>query len=234
LICLTGCVNFKLGNKVVAGSGNVVTQEVSLEKPLSGVRTMGAIDVVFDPDLNEGILLEGEDNILELVEVKQNDDGVLEFGFYPNISITSIIKVNAYVPCINGGLIETTSVGSIRAEGSGKLEGDRFEIKLSSTGSVELTIQAQEIKVDSSSTGTITLDGSSDQADITLSSTGNFEGYDFFIGDAAIFVSSSGSAYVNVSGALEATISGPGNVLYTGDPTEVTVKGGGPGTVKPR
>ena len=114
------------------------------------------------------------------------------------------------------------------------LTGDTLELRISSTGSINLSATVKNLKATDSSTGRIILSGSADQADIDLSSTGGFDGYSFLIGDATVSVSSTGSAYVNVSGDLVGTISSIGNIVYDGNPASVTSKGGGMGSMKKR
>lgn len=229
---LTGCININIGSDIVNGSGKIITKDIALEHTLTGVKTMSAIDVVFDPSMKDNIKLEGDDNILEYVQVRQNGNGVLEIDFKENTGIYTLKNVIVYVPYIDGGLIESSSVGNISLKGEA-LTGDTFDLQVSSTGSINLAIEANKLTVNDSSTGTIKLTGSADTAEITLSSTGSFEGYEFKLNDAVVTVSSTGSAHVNVSGELNASASGPGDVVYAGNP-KVSASGGGPGAVKPR
>ena len=234
LLTLVGCINFNIGNEVITGNGKKETHEIALENQLTGVRTLGAIDVILDPQIDGKYILEGDSNILDRITVEQRSDGVLELGFNQNISITSFSNVKVYVPYIKGGLLETASVGSISLKGDEPLRGDRFDLRISSTGNIELVIKTIELKANASSTGKIKISGNANKAEIILSSTGAFEGYEFNSADAIVYVYSTGSAYVNVVGELDVTISGTGNVIYDGIPESIVVRGGGPGTVKPR
>lgn len=231
-ITFSGC--YLSGNNVVKGNSERVTREITLESELKGVRTMSVIDVILDPSLEGEIILEGDSNILDIVTAEQKSGGILELGFERNTSIMSVVNVKVYVPYINGGLLEVMSVGSITQKDDQVLAGDSFDLRISSTGNIELAIETKELTVNDASTGTIRLTGSADAADITLSSTGSFEGYDFKLGDAVITVSSTGSAYVNVSGDLEAMVSGTGSVIFDGDPKSIDARGGGLGTVRSR
>ena len=84
---LIGCINYTPGAKIVVGNRDIVTKDQTLEQPLTGARTMSPIDLIIDPDLQDLVVLEGESNILELVDVRQNGKGVLEVSFKPNIGI---------------------------------------------------------------------------------------------------------------------------------------------------
>jgi hypothetical protein len=229
--CLAGCININIGN-TVRGNGDKVTREKTFESELKGVSTSSMIDVILDPELEGKCILEGDSNLLDLVKAEQYG-GVLELGFQNNINILPPVNVTVYVPFMDGGTIEASSVGSVSMK-SGTLTGDSFRISVSSAGSIDLDIETKELRANGSSTGSITLTGSADRADITLSSVGSFNGYGLAVGDARVNVSSVGSAYVNVSGRLDATVSSVGSVVYDGDPEEVRTSGDSLGAVKPR
>lgn len=231
VLSLAGCVYFSPGTRTITGSGKNTTKETDLKQELKGVSTSSVINVILDPELEGKFRLEGDSNILDYIVAEQGSDGILRLGFQPGISILSAAYINAYVPRINGGLFETSSVGSITMKGSEALSGDRFDIVISSTGSITLAINTKELRVNDSSTGTVTLTGSAQKADITLSSTGSFEGYGLAAGDTTVVISSTGSAYVNVSGQLDATVSSVGSVIYEGSPKKVNTHGGGMGSV---
>lgn len=231
---MIGCINYTPGAKIIVGNRDNVTEERALEQPLTGARTMSPIDLVLDPELHGKVILEGESNILEQVDIRQNGQGVLEVSFKPNIGITPTKTVVVTIPVMDGGLLETSSTGSIIARDNAVVTGDRLELRVSSTGSINITANVKTLKATDTSTGRIVLAGSAEQADIDLSSTGGFDGYSFKVVDATVSVSSTGSAYVTVSGDLVGTISSVGNIFYDGDPASVTSKGGGMGSLKKR
>lgn len=234
IMSLIGCINYTPGAQIVVGNRDIVTKDQTLEQPLTGARTMSPIDLIFDPDLQGKVVLEGESNILDLVDVRQDGKGVLEVSFKPNIGITTTRTVQVFIPVFEGGLLETTSTGSIMARENVILTGDTLELRISSTGSINLSVTVKNLKATGTSTGRFILSGSADQAEINLSSTGDFDGYSFQLVDAKVSVSSTGSAYVNVSGDLVGTISSIGNIVYDGNPASVTSKGGGMGSMKKR
>lgn len=233
-LLLAGCISIDFGftpENAIRGNGDRVTRENALDGELKGVRTNSVIDVVLDPELKDTFILEGDSNILDVVSADQVG-GVLELGFKGHTNIMSPVNVKVYVPFMDSGILEASSVGSITMK-SGVLKGDSFRLAASSVGRIDLNIQTEELIANASSTGSITLTGRADKADITLSSVGSFEGYGLWIVDARVTVSSTGSAHLMVSGTLDANVSSVGSVIYGGAP-EVNVTGDGLGTVKPR
>ena len=229
-----GCLSFSPGADVIVGNGQVIQQERQLNVPVTGAGTQSPIDLILDPELDGKVILDGESNILDLVEVSQNNSGFVEIRFKKGVMISSFKTVKAYIPMPDGGLLETSSTGSISAKNNASLTGDSLELKVSSTGSITLNATVGELTASSSSTGRISLTGEADTAMISLSSTGDFNGFDFKIVDATVSVSSTGSARVNVSGNLKGSISSVGNIIYDGTPASINVTTSSIGQVKKR
>lgn len=225
LLCLglTGCLSINLGGSGVTGNGQMATKEIELSKTITGAKTMTSINIVLDPALQGKAILEGESNILELVEVNQDLGGVVTVNFQPNTMILSTRQVTMRVPLISGGLLETNSSGSISIAGSNVLSGDAFELRTNSSGSITVRLETKQLKAVSTSSGTINVTGSADKADIELSSSGNFQGSDCKAQTVHATLSSSGSAEVNVSSELTGNTSSSGNIVYSGDPEKVNV-----------
>lgn len=231
-----GCLSFSPGADVIVGNGQVIQQERQLNEAVTGAGTQSPIDLILDPELDGKVILDGESNILDLVEVSQNSGGFVEIKFKKGVMISSLKTVKAYIPVPAGSntLLETSSTGSISAKNSASLTGDSLVLKVSSTGSITLNATFAELNASSSSTGRISLTGEADKATISLSSTGDFNGFDFKIVDATVSVSSTGSARVNVSGNLKGSISSVGNIIYDGTPASINVTTSSIGQVKKR
>ncbi len=219
---LAGCmIRFDSGMRI-EGNGQVETREISLPEALSAVKTLTSIDVLLDPDLTDKAILEGESNILDLTEVKVSA-GVLTVNFKPAYSLSISRPVTLRVPELSGGLLETSSSGSIRMLGSDALKGESFELVTSSSGSIAVAVETDKLRAVSSSSGSITVTGSAETANIELMSSGSFNGFDCAAQNVSARLSSSGDAKVRVSGELSGNISSSGNVVYTGNPSRVNV-----------
>jgi hypothetical protein len=93
---------------------------------------------------------------------------------------------------------------------------------LSGTGSITLIAGCTNMNSENSGTGSITLAGYGEVHTLNTSGTGDFHGLDFITKYAAISISGSGNAEVNVTDTLDVTISGNGNVYYKGTPVLTT------------
>lgn len=234
MIAATACFSFAPGANMIFGNGKVIQEERPLNAAVKGAGTQSPIDLILDPDLTDKVKLEGESNILEQVEVSQTADGVLQVRFKPNVNISSIRTVKVYIPVPAGGLLQTSSTGSISARNNVSLEVDQLELTVSSTGSITINANVKELIAVSSSTGRITVTGQAENATISLSSTGDFNGFDCKIVDATVSLSSTGTARVNVSGQLKGSISSVGNIIYDGEPASINVSTSSVGKVRKR
>ena len=234
LFAAAGCFPMWIARNGIVGNGVRDTREVTLEKTLSGIRSMSVIDIEFDPTLTDKIVLEGDENILPLVTAEQGTDGVVTLSFEEQHNISLLSNVVARVPYIDGGLIETSSTGSVRMADSTPLKGERFTLRINSTGGMNLILEADELQISSMSTGSFRLSGSTKRAEIELGSTGSFEGFDLIADDVKVSVMSTGSAQVYATNSLNATIMSTGSVIYDGDPAQVSVEDSSIGKLRPR
>jgi hypothetical protein len=68
---------------------------------------------------------------------------------------------------------------------------------------------------------------------VTVSGSGEYAGSDLATQQTEVEVSGSGNAKVNVTDSLTATVTGSGNVTYTGNPAQVQQDSSGSGDIVP-
>jgi hypothetical protein len=215
-------VCFRLG--FVMGNRQMTYREIPVNAMFKGARTLTSIDIIVDASLTGKAVLEGESNILEWAVVS-DENGVLTINYKPAI-ILPLRPVILRIPYFCGGVLETSSSGSITMAGSDPLEGDTYNLRVNSIGSIHVKIDAKEVNVRSSSSGSIMLASSAEKAFIELSSMGSFFGFDFAIQNMRVQLSSMGHAEVNVNGELSGSTSSMGRIIYDGNPAKITVDGG--------
>jgi hypothetical protein len=213
------------GCSSVVGNGQITTKEISLPQSFNGAKTTSPIDIVLDASISGNALLEGESNMIGLVDIT-DEDGLLVVSYKQGTMALSTRPVVLRIPYFGGGVLETSSSGNISMAGGEALKGDKYNLRVNSTGSIHLEIEAEEVNARTSSDGSITVSGSADKAFIELSSTGSFHGFDFILQNARVQVSSLGSAEVNVTGELTGQISSLGGITYDGNPSKVNISGG--------
>jgi len=121
--------------------------------------------------------------------------------------------------------------GSGNANGVGVLTGDA---QVSATGSGEVSLSGLDLSsvvVDLSGSGNVQLAGTATSQHVTISGSGRYAASDLVSQQAQVQVSGSGDAQVNVTGQLTATVSGSGNITYSGNPTQVDRESSGSGEI---
>ncbi len=247
---LSGCgFYFHMGNgNAVIGNGKVETRTVSVERELTGLYNEGSIDVVIDPALDAEAVIEGESNIIELVELRQDANGALTVAFEDGVNVSLNRGVTVRIPAVNGGDIQVDGSGSISLEGSSTLKGDAFNVRVMGSGDIRLMAEAPKVSADINGSGNVNLDvktqqletgihgsgdiavrGSADSIRASIDGSGSVDALDCAAGSADVSVAGSGDIAVNVSSELTGSINGSGDVYYTGDPGSVSVSNNGSG-----
>ncbi|MEO9967084.1 MAG: head GIN domain-containing protein [Reichenbachiella sp.] len=116
--------------------------------------------------------------------------------------------------------------------GSDEIAAERFEIKASSSGRVDLIINVRKLDVRISSSADVILEGKAKYQDIDISSSGDLSAFDMDSEEADISVSSSGKAEVTVHGLLDGRASSSGKIYYRGSPDKVYVDTSSSGKVR--
>jgi hypothetical protein len=123
--------------------------------------------------------------------------------------------------------------GSGNATGIGTLRGDST-VLASGSGSVELSgLDMTSVVVDLSGSGGVTLSGTANTQRVTSSGSGDYNGSALQTAETEIEVDGSGSARVQVTERLSATVNGSGDITYTGDPQQVDRSASGSGEITP-
>ena len=250
---LGGCLYINIGDgKAVTGSGKIETKEVELEQALTGIRSMGSIDVVIDPSLDGKAVIEGDDNLIGYVELSQNSEGVLTVDYDDGLNIMFVRRMRVHVPAMSDGTIETMGSGDI-SMASGTLAGSSFDIRTGGSGDISLSLEAdtvtlttngsgdmnisvtaQMLDTASYGSGDIALSGTAQRLKASISGSGDLEAVRLETLDADVNISGSGDASVTVTGSLTGSVNGSGDLEYSGNPAGVDVSDNGSGSVHKR
>jgi hypothetical protein len=214
---------------IVRGSGNVTTES----RDVSGfdeVLLSGSGSLNIEQTGTESLTIEGEDNIIELIEAEVTG-GKLTIGVRngAGISPTRPLEFNLTVKDIKA--LTLSGSGDIK---SSKLEAEDLALEIGGSGEMSL----DQIAVDSlealiNGSGELTVAGTASRQDVRISGSGNYSGADLKSEEATVSVGGSGSAEVDAGDTLNAEISGSGDIIYIGDP-QVTQNVDGSGRVRKR
>ena len=143
------------------------------------------------------------------------------------------IKVNPtqkiYVSVKNINELQVNGSGKIVSENS--LSSPNLSLSIGGSGSMDLDIKGDQLKVEVSGSGKMALRGYATACEAVLSGTGSLNAFDCSLESTKIKVSGSGIAEINVSNTLEALVVGSGSVKHKGNTKNTTKKVYGSGAV---
>jgi hypothetical protein len=155
------------------------------------------------------VTVSGDNNLLEHVETKVSGD-TLEVSHDEDLDPELGIAVDIRIPRLD--MVELSGAGDLTAQG---ISGERFRAEVSGAGSVEADGRVRSVEVVVSGAGDVRLERLVAQ-------------------EAKVEVSGAGSVHVHATDSLTASVSGVGDVVYSGRPEDVQEDVSGVGEVRPR
>jgi hypothetical protein len=208
LLLVTGCV-INLGSSGVQGSGIVKTESRSVTG-FSSIDFKSEGKVMVQQTGRESLTINAENNLLPLLETRVADH-ILHLGTVNNVDINPTKPIEFILEVKSLESFNMTGVGSIEAKG----------------------IQGKQLMIALTGVGNMTIEGSADSLDLRLDGIGSYRGDRFKTKQATVRSDGVGSAVLNVSDQLDASVSGVGSVEYIGSP-KVQKSGRGLGNIKQR
>ena len=170
------------------------------------------------------------ENGILLINVERKPDN-------PNKSVWAKIddiKLNAtqkvYISVKNLAELQVNGSGKIVSENS--LAAGSLALSIGGSGSMDLDIKGDQLKVEVSGSGKLALRGYATACDAILSGSGNLTAFDCPLETAKVKISGSGSAEINVTTTLDAYVAGSGSVKHKGNTKNTAKKVFGSGSVE--
>lgn len=221
----------------IEGSGIIETEYRELTD-FNGITVAGDYDVeITQGDFYE-VLVEGDDNLIPLVEtyisnnklkIKNLDNRCLNSTGSINIYIT-MPEINSLKMAGSGNIIcdsITTDKLEIELVGSGDIEvgygeqvviADEIEIKNTGSGSIYCYAEANIVDVEIVGSGDVEVEGNSIDSYLYIAGSGDIVADNLIVDYCTSEIVGSGNMYVYVLEDLTVTIAGSGNIYYVGDP----------------
>ncbi len=204
------------------------------------LRGIGRLEIEQRPDVagQETVVVEADDAVIDRIATEVRE-GRLEIGFrMPWYEwLTGWIQwLFAAHKRIRFRLVAAT-VESIAISGAGwataeRLASDRLEVAISGAGKIALAgVTVVKLASRVSGAGRIELSGTAEQHDVHISGAGSIQAPGLATKRTTAVITGSGSLAAAVAEDLEVSISGAGNVSYSGRP-RVTQRISGAGRVR--
>jgi hypothetical protein len=205
-VALTWALTRDEAETVVAdGSGVAVTETRELE-PFTAVELSGASAVTIGVGGEQRVVVRADDNLVATITTEVAD-GVLVIDQTGSFDVVTPMTVEITVPSLDG----------VRLNGSGTITVDGHDL-----GDLAIALPGA---------GSIVGAGSVTTLDVHLAGAGDIDLGNLVARDATVALSGSGTVLVQVTGVLEADVSGAGTITYTGEPERVDSRIGGTGSV---
>jgi hypothetical protein len=222
-----GSCRFMTGRRV-HGNGTIKTEERTVSA-FKNIEVRGAINVYVSQGDIKPVKIEGDENLLQYVEVIQEGDKLIvreRPGF--NLDPSEDMRIHVTAPVYNS--IEVSGASDIIGETKINNTED-LDLHASGAGNIKMEIDAPKLKAEISGSGSIDLKGQTKDVEIDLSGAGHAHCYDLLSENTSVDISGAGSAEVFASMKLEATVSGAGSVSYKGNAASVNQHVSGVGSV---
>jgi hypothetical protein len=199
----------------IEGSGNVITKDIPVTS-FDHLTAHGVFSLQLSQGDKEAIKIEGEDNLIDLIIVK-NEGSSLEISMKKDVDINTKKKMIVYVTFKNLKSMNLSMVGGTSSDE--QLKFGELKFKNRSVGSVNLDMALQTLNLENASVGTLKLKGSADNAVIKSNSVGSVMAGDFVVQKMEIDNNGVGSATVNAQKEISISDSFLGRVNNKGNAT---------------
>ncbi len=200
-----------------------------------GVDVQGSFDVYITQGANESVKVEAPSDIIERIKTEVSS-GVLKIynkgkssDWNFNLFGSSHKKVVIYVVAKDLNAIGVSGSGDVFFKGG--ITTAALKLRVSGSGDLNGKVQVKELETSVSGSGDVHLIGSAASSDVHVSGSGDFRGGDLITTSTAVRVSGSGDASVNASTKVDASVSGSGDVHYSGNPKSVSKSKSGSGDI---
>jgi len=215
LLTLVSCHTLDSGtvpNDVVEGS-NVIIEENRNVSYFDAIRLIGVFKLFLNKGPSQALRLEGEDNILPIIETRvEGDTLVIE----SNQPYKSQIGITVYVSIEKIRVLEIDGAGKIIGEEH--MAVDDLHLESRGAGEIHLALTARTISSLIIGAGRIFLEGEANHHQVEINGAGNIEAADLQVNTYDITINGVGYCRIFVTDQLNAVISGAGIVYYRGSP----------------
>lgn len=208
------------------GNGDRITKTYNLE-PYDRIEVSGAYDIYLMQSEGNDVTITVDENLIDEINIYVRGSRLI---IESERLIDSPDGVKIEVPAHNINELISSGASDIVSKKPIKSEG--LDIILSGAGKMDLKLDVGEITLNLSGAALVYLEGAAKSLDVDMSGAGSLEADELEVVDCNIEISGVGSAIVNVSGKLDAQVSGLGKVEYIGDPESVRGDVSGVGNVE--
>jgi hypothetical protein len=212
---------------VLTGSGDLKTEEYDFSD-FNRVEVSSAFEFEISRSNSYSISVTVDDNVIERVKVtKEGDTLKISLETTPRLGSLTL-KAIVTMPYLRSLAISGASRGTV----SGFSSANDVDIEVSGASKVTGDITAGDVDFNVSGASTVQLEGSANDIIANVSGASRFNLGGFTVNNANVTFSGASTGTVNLSGKLDANLSGASKLAYVGEPTMGTINTSGASTLK--
>lgn len=214
----------------IKGNGNFITKVISVSS-YDKIEVSGFFDINLTKGEPGSISIEVEENLVDYIEVEVVN-GELRIGQEKGKYIVPSRSkgITIAVPFKEMNRVSLVGSGSIKSEEI--INQQIFDSKLSGSGVIDLTINANEATAKVTGSGNLNLKGDTEKFNCAITGSGKINASALESKQVNASVTGSGDCKVFCKESLEARATGSGDIIYYGNPTKKDTKITGSGDIR--
>jgi hypothetical protein len=197
------------------GNDERVTKEITIDS-FDKIEVSGAFDVMLTPSNSNEVIIEGDENLLKYIDISVRGNRLI-IETDRRLSSRRGIKIEVPVKELNG----ISSSGASDIENTEPISSEELDINVSGAGKIDLKLDVKLVTLELSGAVMVYFEGVAERLDVDMSGAGSLIAENFEVKDCSVDISGVGHVLVNVSGMLDAQVSGLGKVEYLGNPESI-------------
>ncbi len=211
-------------------------QQKTEDRHLSGfnaVEVSGPYDVTVTQGNTESVRVEAPEDVMPHITTEVVN-GVLKIydnrhNFHWNDLFWHHKKILVYVTIKDVNSIVVSGSGDVTFHNG--LHADKMNLHVSGSGDVDGALEVKSLETSISGSGDVKLTGHAETSAVRVSGSGDYSARGLITSDTAVHVSGSGDAKIYASNRVDASVSGSGDVSYSGSPKSVNKAKSGSGDI---
>lgn len=216
LLLFQGGYAQKEKQETIEGNGKIVTRDVPVTS-FTSLQAGGIFQLRISQGNTESVKLEGDENLLSLIEVKNEGSKLIintDKLKNKNVNIKSKKSMQVHVTYKKINQMELNMIGNVQSGTS--LTFDNLDVKNSGVGNLDLTLTAKAINLTNKGVGNVTLNGTAQDATISNTGVGSLQAGNFAVQTMDLKNSGIGSAEINAVKSVKVSSTGMGSVKNKG------------------
>lgn len=219
-------VSCEIDEICIKGDGPTITRTLELES-FTSIRNDLSADVFISMGDTQQVIVEGQENIIELLELEVNN-GTWNIDLDKNcIRNNNGLRIFITLPQVDR--IEIDGSGSVISENT--LSNSELTLITDGSGEMDIALDVARLITRIEGSGTMQLEGLADDFTIAIRGSGDVRAFNVDALRVDVQVRGSGDVEVTAREFLKVDIDGSGDVYYKGDP-ELDIRIDGSGDVE--